>query len=190
MSMKDREYGKKLSSAFFLLLFSFALTVGFYILFSIAYGSIWPDEWEKRESYWFVMFFGSLILLTSSYYFVISRELVVDNLINKAIDINEFNCYKPLDAILSHYGNMASVGMLMGLLVFSIKPFSESNSVLLVGPVLAVVFFALTMIYSVILVKPLVYFSKCRLPFAIAIMLVLVLIDLQGLRFFISSVPQ
>lgn len=187
--MKDKKTDKEWILALGFLLLVLALAIFFYLMFSIAYGSLLPDRWTNGDGYWFVMIFGNLIILSVSYYVVVIKEVDIDKLIQKVFDIDELKHHKPAEAILSHYGNMASVGLLMALLVYTVKPFVMSHSVLLVGPFLASIFFILVMVYSVILMKPLICFSKYSLPVAMTTMFIILIIDMQGLRFFISSVP-
>ncbi|MDR9469272.1 hypothetical protein [Marinospirillum sp.] len=188
--MQEQEFGKKWGIALGFLLFSLVLSLVFYLLFWVAYGSPWPDEWAKRDSYCLVLFVGNILLLSFLNYVVVRKRVDIEAALRKVFNIDEFKEHKPMDVILSHYGNMASVGLLMALLIFTIKPFIESQSVLFIGPVLVVVFFALVGVCSVILMKPLIYLSRYRARVAIISMLVILMIDMQGLRFFISSVPK
>lgn len=188
--MEEQCFGKKWGVTLGFLLFSLVLSLAFYLLFWMAYGSPWPDEWARRDSYWLVLLAGYLFLLSSSHYLVVSKRVDIEAAVQKIFNIDEYKEHKPMEAILSHYGNMASVGLLMAILIFTIKPLVESQSVLMIGPILACILFALISVYSVILMKPLICLSRYRASVAIISMLVIVMIDMQGLRFFIISVPK
>tara|TARA_R110000850_G_scaffold87052_2_gene187471 strand:+ start:1364 stop:1933 length:570 start_codon:yes stop_codon:yes gene_type:complete len=189
--MKEKDFGKNWAKALGFLLASEALAVVFYMLFSIIYGSPWPDAWDKRVGYWYFLLFGNLILLAIACYVTVSKRINVEEVLDKVLDveINRVQNQKPMEAILSHYGNMASMGLFMAILVFTIKPLVAGQSIIWVGPILAIGYFIIICSYSMILVKPLFYFCKYNQTIAITAMLIVFSIDMQGFRLFLSSVP-
>ena len=169
---------------------SLILSTSFYILFSIANGSLWPENWERHDAYYLILLFGGFFIVAIFNYIVISEKLDVEGLINKFINIKGCKDYKFLDVVLSHYGSLGAVGFFMILLVYNIKPFVIGDSFLFIGPVLAALFFTTLFLYSLILLKSIIYFSRLSTPVSFVIALVILMIDMQGLLYFISSVPQ
>ncbi|MGX1203798.1 hypothetical protein [Marinobacter sp. MBR-105] len=155
------------------------------------YESPWPDAWDKRVGYWYFLLFGNLILIAITYYLAVRKNLNVENILGRVIDIeiDRIQNQKLMEAILSHYGNMASMGLFMAILIFSAKPLVASQSILLVGPLLAIFYFVIIFSYSIVLIKPLFYLCKYSAPVAMVSMLVIFAIDMQGFRLLISSVP-
>lgn len=190
--MKDNTMEMDFPKALLLLIISWVLAATAYMAFSILFGSLSPDAWGKRAGYTYILIFGGMFLLALAYYYAVSRKLDMESFMKKLLKIEAEQLQKqlPLEAVLSHYGNMASSGLFLTVFIFSIKPLISSQSVIIVGPVLAFGLLSILAIYSFILVKPMLYFCKYKAPFAIMATMIIVLIDMQAFRLLISSIPK
>lgn len=188
--MEDQDFGKKWGLAIGFIVITVVLAVLFYILFSVVYGSPWPHEWRQKDGYWYYLFFGDIILLAVANYFVTSKRIDVEGVLRKLFNLDELENNKPIEAILAHYTNMASVGLLLAIVIYTIKPLVESQSLYVVGPLLAVIVFFLFLVYGALLIKPLFCFSRYSIWIAMPVMYALIFVDTQGFRLFISSIPD
>lgn len=190
--MKSSTLESEFPKALFLLIISALLAATAYMGISNLYGSLSLDTWGKRASYSYVLIFGSIFLLAVTYYYAASKNLDIESIIreNLNIETDELQKQKPLEAIFSHYGNMASTGLFLTVFIFTIKPLITSLSVVIAGPILVIGFFSIIAIYSFILVKPMLYFCKYKTIIAIAASMTIFLIDMQAFRLLISSIPK
>lgn len=185
MSMNGKEWG----IAFAMLLIAILLPTVLYIINSVTYGSIWPNEWAKIDGYGFIMFVILFIPAMSAQYLVLHHDVNVDKWLHILFDIEELKDKKVFEAILSHYTNMASVGFLLAILIFTLKQFVESQSIYLIGFPLAILTFFILLLYGILFLKPVFCFSKYPLYIYLPVMLIILVIDMQGIKLFIASVP-
>lgn len=182
--------GKEWGISFAMLLTAIALPTALYISLSVTYGSVWPDEWAKKDGYGFILFVALFIPAMSAKYLALHNNVNVEKLLYKSFDIEEFKDKKIFEAILSHYTNMASVGLMLAILIFTLKPFVENQSIYLIGLPLAILTFLILLLYGILFLKPVVRFAKCPLYIYFPVMLLILSVDMQGFKLFISSVPN
>ncbi|ABC33030.1 hypothetical protein HCH_06384 [Hahella chejuensis KCTC 2396] len=172
--------------AFAILLFVLLFSVPIYIIFCLSYGSFWPHMWAEQDGYWFFLVIGGFFQTSIINYLHASKRIDVDKIMEEIFYMDEYKQKKPADAILAHYTDMASAALILVIVVISIKPLVSVVSIYIVAPILSFLVFTIFGMYGVLLMKALCRFDKSSIYIKVPLFMLILLIDLQGFKLFIS----
>lgn len=150
-----------------------------------------PSNWHPLTIYWYV----SLNLLILLIYAGILSDYGVFNAEHWLSNITNVNCYNKLtklDSVLAHYTNVATIGLFIGILVFTGKQFSINypRTVALLATILIFIIFGL---YAVLYARLAMRFAKEK-TFALGSYFIITLtifgVDSIAIRMFIKAVPE
>jgi len=146
-------------------------------------------DWRNRDFVSFCLFF--LCACTFLIYPFVESKFNWDTskFLNKFFDMMEYETQKKKfgEIILAHYTNVASVGLLLAVIVYCVRSYSDLKIIgLLSSLVIAFVF----LVYGILLTKT--AFGLRRYAFWVQLLTIVVLffIDTQALELFLKSLPK
>lgn len=86
-------------------------------------------NWNPATVYLYVTSIIVLPIVISAFLFNKNETKQADAWLGSAININEYSEKNAFDAVMAHYTNVATVGLLISLIIFSVNKFFESNSI-------------------------------------------------------------
>lgn len=187
----EKENTKGLVAIFFSTKFIVIYAVTIYLCFAIPSGKFIPFDWEPQAISLFVLFelYGLLIFTAVTEYFGV---LNIESKIRRIIDINAFRRMRCLDVILAHYTNVATIGLFIGVLIYSIKRYGDLSSGL-IASILTLLLMLIFLIYGILFAKLATYFSKRKgvnIAGYFTVTLLVFLVDAFALEMFIDAVPD
>lgn len=176
--------------AFGLFIFSIALALALYLGYAWAYGSLNPLLWSNTNSFYFICIVSAFLIPLTLNYFVVSKNVELDVLINKVFSIDELVEKKYLDVIFAHYGYVATSGLFFMALVFILRPYSTYIISPFFGVLVAVFYYLIMLVYTLFLIRlARGLINKGKFLYFISMPLI-VLFDMQVIELFIRSVPK
>ncbi|WP_461536292.1 hypothetical protein [Spongorhabdus nitratireducens] len=179
--------------SFGLLMLTLAFAAIIYIAFVLSNDSRFnPADWDFKGQYFLYSFVFSVLLVVLVNYFVVSRDIDFESKIESAFDTNEYrNAEKKwLDCILSHYANVATVGLLLMSLIFILKPYVHKVQFLLTTLPLGLFTSLIFALYSLFFIRLAKGLAKYSIWIYFAIGFLVLILDMQVIELFIKSVPQ
>lgn len=92
-----------------------------YLYFSVQHGALFPWNWGNRDSFVFSSLFFTFLVTIAIYYIDITPKLKGDQLIQELYDFDAYRGEKLLDAILAHYTNVATVGVFIIAIIYTME---------------------------------------------------------------------
>jgi hypothetical protein len=175
-----------------LLLFACVFSLSLFMLYGVSYGSFNPLNWSFADSFMFWSLMFTLPTCFTLNYFIEKSNIDVVGGIGNFFDIFEYqnSNKKSLDCILSHYTNVATIGLLLMTIIYVFKPFIPDVIGLISGLGVAILCCLVFFIYSLFLVRlavglvkgnKFVYFPSC---------IGALFLDMQVIELLIKSVPN
>lgn len=163
-----------------------------YIIFSIYYRTPIPLAWGYNDSfsYWIIIAFFSVPLLISAY--VKRSSIDLNSKIDCAFELNSYknSNQRLIDYILSHYTNVATVGLFLILVIYILKPYTKIVSPFLLIGLIVLLISVIFFIYSLLLIRLGFYFSNRSYGISVPVILVVTYIDFQAIDIFIRSTQK
>lgn len=173
--------------SFSFLIAAFTLSLTLYLLFSAASGDFNPLNWAKRDITFYLMTAFSIIFPCALNYITTQYEIDIEGSIEKIFDYHEFKSKKYLDALLSHYGNVATTGLFLMGLIYIIRNHSDS----IISPIyLAAFSVVIFFIYSLYILKLAMGMTKYGKYIYFSTVVIAITFDMQIIEMFIISVPK
>ncbi|EJA7356538.1 hypothetical protein ACVD1N_25070 [Vibrio parahaemolyticus] len=165
------------------LIFSLAL----YLIFSGAYGSLNPFNWARKDLVFYLITALSVSFPLTLNYVVTQYEIDLEEKVDVIFDYNEFKSKKFLDALLTHYGNVATTGLFFMGLIYTIRGYSET----FIGP-FVISFFSVVIffIYALYMFRLAMGMAKYKRLIYFPTVMLVVFFDMQLIEMFILSVPK
>lgn len=173
--------------SFTLLVVAFILSLALFFIFSAIYGTFNPFNWARTDfSFYLIVAFSILFPLILNYV-VDQFEINFEEKIDAVFNYNEFCQKKYLDALLTHYGNVATTGLFFMGLIFIIRGYSET---FLTPFVLAFFSVSILFIYSLYLFRLAMGMAQYGRRIYFTTVICTVFFDMQLIEMFIMSVPK
>ncbi|MCE2573078.1 hypothetical protein [Motilimonas eburnea] len=175
-----------------LLIFSCIFSLSLFFIYGLAYDSFNPLKWTFTDSFIFWSLFFTFPTCFILNYLIEKSNLDVVGFIGSFFDIFEYknSNKKALDCILSHYTNVATVGLLLMSIIYISKPYIPEVIGFLSGFGLAILYCLVFFIYSLFLARlavglingnKFIYFISC---------IGVLFLDMQVIELLIKSVPN
>lgn len=111
----------------------------------------------------------------------------MNDIVEDIFNYNEFKSKKYLDALLTHYGNVATTGLFFMGLIYTIRGYSET----FIGPILISFFSVLIFfIYALYMFRLTMGMTKYKKLINFPTVIFAVFFDMQLIEMFILSVPK
>lgn len=174
-------------SAFIILIFSFIISVFLFFSFAFAHGDLNPLEWSKEGQSLYLSFALAIIFPCSLNYLITQKGIDLESEVDKIFDCRDFVSKKYLDIFLIHYGNVATTGLLLMGLIYTLKAYSNAGWSPIALSVFTILIFT---IYSLFLLRLMLGMRKYRKLVYFPTMMIIIVLDLQLIEMFIKSVPD
>ena len=174
------------------LIFCFSFTLAFLMAFVIHYSSFNPLNWTAADSFIFFTITIAVFFAFGSDYFISQKNIKSEKLILSIFDVYLFekSDTKFLDCILGHYTSVATVGLFLGVLIFTFKPLIPSMDGLYFGVFLAIGYITTLLVYSLFFVRFALGIRKYNKLIYFITAFAILFLDMQVMEFFIESVPK
>ena len=141
--------------AFLILMLSSLPLVAFFYLAMVLSGSINPLDWPPQSVFFVVYFLAMFCFSAINYREQTGRTTNLLHRVAAMTDMSEYQRKMPLDVFFSHYTNVATVGLLWGVSIYTYRSFQCSIPVFQVGSILVIAIVTVTLVgfYSVFLYK-------------------------------------
>ncbi|BEE12344.1 hypothetical protein VAWG004_08470 [Aeromonas veronii] len=174
-------------AAFLALVGAFILSLILYFVFSGVYGSFNPLSWAKRDVAYFLLIALAFIYPTAINYVATQKNIDLEAIIDSIFDFHEFKSKKYLDALLTHYGNVATTGLFLTAILYFLQNFSESVVTPFVLAIFTVIIF---FVYSLYVVRLGLGMNKYSNFIYFPTMAFVVFFDMQLIEMFIKNAPK
>jgi hypothetical protein len=150
-----------------------------------------PLSWCVRST-----FVASVILLMSIWmtlaYLEQQKKLSIEKFVHMLFNFDEYinPAKKPLDAILTHYTNVATIGLFLAISIYSIRPLLDWSPPL-AGLVLAICTVSAFVIYALFLLRLARRFVEFKnVFFYVFILIAIFIVDSKAVEMLIKSTPS
>ena len=162
-----------------------------YVIFSIFHKSPFPSDWNKEDIFlfWALIFSAPLVIYID--YHISKKGIDAESLINNFFDIHKLKNeeLKYLDCFISHYTNVATVGLFLMVVIYLLKPISYEIPITIIGPILAALCFIIFFIYGLFITRLASGLLDTSKPIYFLSIYGAIYIDMQVIEIFIKSTP-
>lgn len=173
-----------------LLILAFAWPLLIYMALYFHYGEASPYKWHKKDFMLFMLMgMGILPLILFKYVFE-WLNIDFENVLFKQFNFKEYDNKTITEVLLSHYTNVASIGLLIAILIYSIRPYANQWDIAVVSSLVAFLTVFLFFIYGTLFAKTSFALKRFNIIGSLIIVGIMLFIDFQGISLFIESVPK
>lgn len=173
--------------AFLALVGAFIVSLIIYFVFSGVYGSFNPISWANRDVAYFLLIALAFLYPTAINYFATQNNIDLEAIVDIIFDFHEFKSKKYLDALLTHYGNVATTGLFLTAMLYFLQNFSES----IVTPFFLATFtIIIFFVYSLYVVRLGLGMNKYSKFIYFPTVAFVVFFDMQLIEMFIKIAPK
>ncbi|MHC6530004.1 hypothetical protein [Vibrio proteolyticus] len=173
--------------SFSLLVFALILSLLLFFTFSAIYGTLNPFNWTRSDMATCLILVFSILFPIVLNYVAVQSEINLEEKIEAVFDYKEFSDKKYLDALLTHYGNVATTGLFFMGLIFTIREHSE---IFLIPFFLALFSVLIFFIYSLYMFRLAMGMAKYGKWVYFTTVFCAVFFDMKLIEMFILSVPK
>ena len=169
------------------LIFGFAL----YLALAASFDEFWFWNWSSAgATFYFIILFSFLAPIG----FVLFGKWLIPQEINssKLFDFERYNALKPLDALSDHYTNVATIGVLFTLFIYSGTKLLAGFDNGFVGVFISLLYVLIIFLYSLYALRLFVYARAVNLKkiWQFAILVPVLTFDVYMIQTFIEIAPK
>ncbi|SDU21777.1 hypothetical protein [Halopseudomonas salegens] len=160
-----------------------------YLLLSTAYGTLNPEEWTRKDSSISLLTAFIFILFSLAFYFVREKNINIHQYINKIIDLKELQDKKYIDFMLAHYGNVASLGVIMAVLAVFFRKSVNILGISFSSLAISILLFLMITVYGLIFTKA-VHGALNKGAIVFSSLIIMLILDVAVMQLAINSIPK
>lgn len=163
-----------------------------YVAMWVYYGSFSPSGWSKPDIFFYIYFVIGISPLLLFAQICKRKNIDVESFLQFQFNFTELNNKTVSEIVLYHYTNVASIGLLMAIFIYSIKPYVNIWSLGTISLLVSMATLLLFSVYGILFSKTAIAIRQknMHLVTSMVVVFVLLFIDFKAIQLFIESVPK
>jgi len=161
-----------------------------YLCFSIVYKSLDPLKWSHADAFLFWSLFFPITLIP----LLVWQDKKFEVIINKIFDLDKYKNekLKLLDCLLSHYSNIATIGLFIVVVIYIFRPYALSLPSQFISIILAFIITCIFFIYGLLIIRFAKYlqFKNTRKVLKCLSIYLIMVLDMHIIDLIIKNIPK